>query len=310
MQSIRRRVSARLGLPDGYVHEISVCVFPQMVVSDPPYALSRILAALDIAPEPYSPWKRYDLCVCFEDQTRALIDVPGYVRSASRMWVCDEESGTWTNDQMGRFLNARCTDISKRKVAEVFEAVFGYPLDVDPRSYAGKMVRKSNQNAAHDGRVITGPISDADYERSRGEYVYNVHVNNIDGDAVRELRLPWFGHVAPMLYHNRRPLSIRFSYKNTVSVLEPITAHLSDREVELIGEFCRLFGLDYGELDCLRDYDSGRLYLIDVNKTPCGPPNGLSEEHWEEAVVTLAVEFARGYILDHGARALTSGDAG
>jgi hypothetical protein len=31
-------------------------------------------------------------------------------------------------------------------------------------------------------------------------------------------------------------------------------------------------GLDYGELDAVRDAASGRLYVLDVNNTPFGPP--------------------------------------
>jgi hypothetical protein len=160
------------------------------------------------------------------------------------------------------------------------------------------MVRKSNVNAAHDGKVIIGPISDAEYVREHQEYVYSVHVNNIEGDTVSDLRLPWFGHLSPLLYRNQRPVSARFANRNTLASLESTSAHLSECEVSEIGEFCRAFGLDYGELDCLRDYDSGRIYIVDVNKTPCGPPNALDAKRWEEAVVNLAAEFAKGFLMD------------
>ena len=56
--------------------------------------------------------------------------------------------------------------------------------------------------------------------------------------------------------------------------------------------FCRRMGLDYGELDMLRDREDGRLYIVDVNNTPFGPPHGLPKAHAADAVRTLAENFA------------------
>jgi hypothetical protein len=39
-------------------------------------------------------------------------------------------------------------------------------------------------------------------------------------------------------------------------------------------------GLDYGELDVLRDADDGRLYVVDVNTTPFGPVNRRLDDSW------------------------------
>lgn len=38
------------------------------------------------------------------------------------------------------------------------------------------------------------------------------------------------------------------------------------------GRACRIMGLDYGELDVLRDTEDGKLYVADVNNTPWDPP--------------------------------------
>jgi len=47
---------------------------------------------------------------------------------------------------------------------------------------------------------------------------------------------------------------------------------LSEEEADRVQRFCRGMGLDYGELDAVRDASSGRLYVVDVNNTPFGPP--------------------------------------
>ena len=58
----------------------------------------------------------------------------------------------------GPVLNLRCTDVSKSHVAQVFAAVFGYPLLIDPRTYQGPCVCKSEENARHNGQVVTAPV--------------------------------------------------------------------------------------------------------------------------------------------------------
>lgn len=298
MDEIRQQVAERLGLPCGAFGKLAVCLFPQFVAPEAGfYEIAKILSALGIAPQPYCPWKEYDLCICFEDETRSLINVVEYINATSKTWCIDEATGLWEEiSQVKTFINANCKDISKRRVAEVFRSVMGYCLDVDPRVFSGKMVRKSNLNAAHDGKVVMGPISQADWAGQSEDCVYNVHINNIEGDLVNDLRIPWFGHPSPLLYRKQRPVEKRFADTNTNVFLEPLSDHFSKEEVEKITEFCRAFGLDYGGIDCLRDRDSERFFIIDVNKTPAGPPVALPRERRAEAIRNLAVQFARGFL--------------
>src|SRR5258708_27498612 len=83
-------------------------------------------------------------------------------------------------------LNYRCKDISKNKVDAVFTKVFGYSLMVDPLTYQGRCVKKSNVNAKHDGQVISCPIKSVD-----ASFVYQLVINNqIDPDTVQDLWAP------------------------------------------------------------------------------------------------------------------------
>lgn len=66
-------------------------------------------------------------------------------------------------------------------------------------------------------------------------------------------------------------------------------------------------GLDWGELDILRNKDDGRAYIVDVNNTPAGPPNHLSKEDKERALQQLATTFARVFLgIDTGERLLAA----
>jgi ribosomal protein S18 acetylase RimI-like enzyme len=57
-----------------------------------------------------------------------------------------------------KVINYDCLDVRKSTVASAFEEAFGYALSVDPYSYTGGMVLKSEKNGAHDGRILQGPI--------------------------------------------------------------------------------------------------------------------------------------------------------
>ena len=50
--------------------------------------------------------------------------------------------------------------------------------------------------------------------------------------------------------------------------LEYPTKYFSNYEIEKIDKFVELFGIDYGELDLLRDNRNKLIYIVDVAVTP------------------------------------------
>jgi hypothetical protein len=74
-----------------------------------------------------------------------------------------------------------------------------------------------------------------------------------------------------VVFIKRRPRAERFENHNTsVSLGDPKKLFSAD-EIEKIGVFAREMKLDWGGLDILRDRASGRLYIVDVNKTDMPP---------------------------------------
>ena len=220
------------------------------------------------------PGSAFDIAVNWEDVTwRKPDDV---VRDISRR---------------GRFLNAACLDISKQHVQDVFRKVFGYSLAIDPLTHQGRCVEKSNVNFKHDGRVITCPVKEAS-----PEHVYQKLVNNRHGeDAVEEIRVPVFGQNIPFVCLKYRHIGDRFRNYNR-SLLKQTGSVLSPEEVALIREFCECLKMDYGELDVLRDSDDGRLYVVDANTTPSGPPRHLSTQDEWRAVRMMAETFEQEFV--------------
>jgi hypothetical protein len=164
-----------------------------------------------------------------------------------------------------RRINFGCTDISKSRVAEVFEEVFGYPLALDPERYVGEAVEKGEANGVHDGRVVPCPT------RRRPGRVYQRLVDNLDRGEAVDLRTPFVGGRPVVVFVKRRPVEERFANANTSIRLARPEDVFTPREIDALSRFAAAMRLDWGGLDILRDRRTGQLYVVDVNKTDMPP---------------------------------------
>lgn len=188
-------------------------------------------------------------------------------------------------------INRNATDISKKNVDRIFSRVFGYSLMLEPTIHRGKAVEKSNTNAQHDGRMIQCPVPESSVNPG---CVYQRIINNKSRDnQVRDLRMAIHGDQIPLIYLKYRPARTRFSNTNTRVELGKPNNLFSNEELKKIRRFTKELGLEYGELDVLRDNDSGQIYIVDANLTPWGPPNGLSFEDQKRALEEMAASFKR-----------------
>lgn len=192
-------------------------------------------------------------------------------------------------DVPGNVVNEHCWNIRKSHVQDVFARTFGYTLGVDPLTHEGPMVEKSDENGTKDGRIVHGPLTK---EQIRADCVYQRLVDNrIDGGRVRDLRIPIFGGLVPLVYYKERVEENRFEsrapYGQLIQTDEALTLHECDR----LEAFTRELGMDYAELDVLRDAGDGRIYVVDANKTPYGPPAAISAEETGRAIQRLAQSF-------------------
>ena len=72
---------------------------------------------------------------------------------------------------------------------------------------------------------------------------------------------------------------------------EPRNCYTSD-EIAVIERFAASIGLDWGGVDVLRDRSSGRIYIVDANKTDMGPPVALKLGAKLRATRRMAQAFA------------------
>jgi hypothetical protein len=192
-------------------------------------------------------------------------------------------------------INIGCLDVGKGTVGEAFEEVFGYPLNVDPTTHHGLVVEKSDANARHDGRLVRCPIPAAD-----SNCAYQVFANSLGDDSlVHFMRIPIMGNSVPFVY--RKALVPDERFKGEAGGAAPATIAetadcLSSDEVELILQMCRGLGADMAEADVLRDNDSQRIYVVDVNKTCYGPPKWIGFLDRYRAIIRLAGAFRREFL--------------
>jgi hypothetical protein len=169
-----------------------------------------------------------------------------------------------------RVLNAGVTDISKTTVAKVFGKVAGYDLLIDPATYMGCAVEKSEANGTHDGRIVhcpTPPKSGKSYQR---------FIDSSDGATAFDYRTTIINRKPRFVLVKTKSAGDRFSIHNETVQLFPLEKVFSPGELDLIERYAREMQLDWGALDILRDRQSQEIYVVDVNKTDTGPAVDLS----------------------------------
>lgn len=214
-----------------------------------------------------------DIVMQFDDSTETHIGVP-VIRPGAHV------------------LNFGCTDISKTRVSAAFDKVSGESLTVDPVSFTGRMVEKSEMNAAHDGRVLEGPL-DAPVP---GKSYQRLIDNEIEGGLVEDLRCCLVGGKPVVVFRKRRPLGRRFLNENVQVLLDTPQNCYSADEIRVIEAFAAEIGLDWGGVDVLRDRETGKIYIVDANKTDMGPPVALKLGAKLRATRAMARAFAETFV--------------
>lgn len=228
------------------------------------YKVCRALS-LELTNRP-RPADRVALYLRFEDVTEKQTPLPAHL-----------PAGAW---------NARCTDIRKSTLDRHHEAVFGYGLAVDPLRHIGPLLEKGDGNALHDGRILQGPLPP---DAVRADKVYQRVIANrvADGRPV-DLRLVWLAGSTPIAYLKFKPEERRFTNETThVETALPSEIFSAD-ELRNVALLMERMGVDWAELDILRDANDQRIYVVDINPTPWGPPAALPAPAANAAIQAIA----------------------
>jgi hypothetical protein len=212
---------------------------------------------MDFARSPESA----DAAFYFEDKTVATPPAPQHMRA----------------------FNFGVGDVSKSTVARVMEEAFGYPLAVDPATHVGEAVEKGEGNGLHDGRLVICPIEPAPEKA----YQRVIKTEGEDGWAY-DLRTACVGRRPVVVFLKQKPAAARFSIQNTSVVVKTPEEVFSPAEIAQLERFCAAMQLDWAGLDVLREHATGRLYVVDVNKTDTGPAVVLNWKDRARATTLLS----------------------
>lgn len=194
-------------------------------------------------------------------------------------------------ESVHHILNASCIDISKKNVEKIQKEVFGYGMEVDPKTHTGKCVIKSDDNAVHDGKIIQCPITE--YDQSK---VYQIIINNNENDTYFDYRVAVMKQEIIIVYKKFKTEEKRFTNDTYHAVICDKNI-IPDNIQKKVIEFCLKIQCDFCELDVLFDHDSEKWFVIDVNKTPYGPPASLTPSEKEKAVCNLSDGFQRNFLV-------------
>ena len=173
------------------------------------------------------------------------------------------------------FWNGHCLDISKSTIDRHHHAVFGYGVNVDPTAHEGPMLEKSEGNAVHDGRETLGPLSPDQLQP--GKVYQRIIDNRTEGGLFEDLRVVVIHGEVPVVYRKRKAGVVRYTNETAeVDLAESPETVLSESEIDQIAALSAKMCAEFAELDVLRDRQDGRIYCVDLNPTPFGPPAGLS----------------------------------
>ena len=178
-------------------------------------------------------------------------------------------------------INGRLNDVTKSNVDKVFTEVFGYSSFIDPLKYPERYVRKSELQGDKSGRVFS------ENQKPRSGFVYQRLINNV----VNGYRIDYRVYVI-----NQEIVWIREKWKNRIiepGLIKSRPAHeaFSYEERRKILDFCEVIGMDYGELDILREDAKGKLYIVDVNDIPGVRKGETKQPEYIDELKTLTRKF-------------------
>jgi len=131
----------------------------------------------------------------------------------------------------------------------------------------------------------------------REGYVYQRFIEAIDDSGMLvDMRISIIGKDIPVVRTRFWGFDGRHLRSDCrTAIVQAASDVLSPAEAGLLLELVGRLGVDFGEVDALRDPVDGRLYVVDLNRTPTGPNQGLAQPERLEVIDRLARAFDRAF---------------
>lgn len=191
-------------------------------------------------------------------------------------------------------INLHSRNIAKDYLDECMKEVFGYGAAIDPETHQGVAVKKSVINALHDGQIVECPT-----KPEAGFQYMKLVDSRVSEEEVMDIRTPVMKGEIPHVCFVYRPADQRFLNVPPRAVLEMnVDAAYSAEEQKQIIALAEKMGMEYCELDILRDKDDKRIYVVDANNTAQGPPLKLTAAEKQRAIESYSSAFKRQFLAN------------
>tara|TARA_Y100000389_G_scaffold39682_1_gene34143 strand:+ start:156 stop:1148 length:993 start_codon:yes stop_codon:yes gene_type:complete len=284
------------------INKLKLISFPEIIgkpysIFQGGYAIEKILLAINLSVEGHSRITSRSLFTNNSPANCIFLNWQGLTKDEIKFenYLTNTFSSLGYKEEFfkSKKVNVNCNDISKEKVGNCFQEIFKYQLNIDPTTYKGLGVEKSDDNGAHDGKLISLPITK---DLVKEKKIYNICVNNLfEKDFITDYRIPFIGELSSFCYEKKRHISKRFANQNYSVKVLPTKNIFTSEELDKISSMCNLMKLDYGEIDCLIDADTKKIYVIDINKTPIGPPKELPLKKKIDVIITMSTSFVKNF---------------
>lgn len=173
------------------------------------------------------------------------------------------------DDTRKLFENVHCInedifDVSKSYVDSIFEEVFSISTLIKQEHgfINGLCVKKCELQASHDMSIVPIP-----FVREPGFVYQKLFDSRFCFSHCLELRVPVFDDTIPFVFAKVKSITNPARSLDAVSLLETHDA-FSDDEISNIILFSQYMGMDFGELDIIRNNSDNQIYILDVNNMP------------------------------------------
>jgi len=250
-------------------------------LDDPLYAMRQLLDRLGANVHTEAqPEQVYDLVLGWYDSN--VVRTPGITTRPTEIKLA--LSAMVRNTKARHYWNcAPKIDVSKHALERAFESVFGRALKVDPATFEGKAIEKSDENASHDGVIVQCPMQPTPgktYER----------VIEDGSDPIQQWRVCVMGGTPVCVNASSNAMTNRFNPQSEKGQILPIEEVLTPQETIQTTALCKELQMDYCDLDMLRDREE-KMWIINANPTPTFSSQGFPDPQKLEGALQRLAEL-------------------